>query len=678
MAEVLRELGGDLFQFNREGWKFGAVLRQRDLYQRQKMRIKQVDLYRDDIRDLFELTVGKMDKYVIVCLVMLSITMELFFKGRNPVGTPSWLFWSWAICTSGAMLYLLMSIWLALHASISAQTFSVRCLTQWLRLPIPSAEEIAKGAAKLEEYEKTGATSLLRVPVLGKADELANGLADTNTQGTTTHDLTTDWQLFTSHFNLFNRLHRKWQGYEAYSRVCMCLGMNHFLAAMSYFSLAVYALELQSPWAGWAFVTIFQGSALLHARLNLNLTFSETTLMIALVMIPSMFLSIAVAVTMTSPISGGIDHTKYDLAPCLFACVGILGHIGWIIFFLIQTKSDINGLPVKFSTVWCIDVLGFGMETLREVQEPVGKATYTARLPGYTKDGPRNIFELGNKVGVEEVVIDDPSSDAAEEEVVAETKESRKRSRLPWVVFKIGSFFTVVLWVIALAQTLMIPLGVDTGIGDVTARRLLAIPAEFARPRRVTVPSDMKSARGFSDTLIASERRVFNTATGEMVKCEAPSHSIFHGIAGTEKRLLALLRETSAVVDCRSGRIISTPQGKLDAIASRETASGDFDLYAFSEGHIKYLDRQHKVWVPVKDSIDRCSAGCSLGIRGHDEMVVVLNQKTQKIDKYDISSGEFIGSVSVASPKVVWTHVSGRKLLGIHKTGKYRVIGNFS
>lgn len=346
-------------------------------------------------------------------------------------------------------------------------------------------------------------------------------------------------------------------------------------------------------------------------------------------------------------------------------------------FFLIQTKSDINGLPVKFSTVWCIDVLGFGMETLREVQEPMGKDTYTTRLPGYTKDGPRNIFELGNKVG-EEDVIDNPSSDPAVSDLVPETKESRKRSRLPWVVFKIGSFFTVVLWVIALAQTLMIPLGVDTGIGDVTARRLLGISDQFSRPRRLNFPSDMKSVRGFSDTLIASERRIFNTATGEVVKCESPSDSIFHGIAGTPKRPLALLRETSAVVDCRSGRIIPTPQGKLDAITSRETASGDFDLYAFSEGHIEFLDRLHEVWVPLIHSRDRCSGGCSLGIRGDDEMVVVLNQKTQKIDKYDISSGEFIESVSVASPRVVWTHVSSSKLLGIHKTGKYRVIGNFS
>ena len=77
MADSLIDAGAEVFNYNREGWKFGAQLRQRDLYQRQKMRIKQVDLYREDMRDLFDLTVGKMDKYVIVCIVLLALVMEL-------------------------------------------------------------------------------------------------------------------------------------------------------------------------------------------------------------------------------------------------------------------------------------------------------------------------------------------------------------------------------------------------------------------------------------------------------------------------------------------------------------------------------------------------------------------------------------------------------------------------
>ena len=672
MAELLGEVGGDLFTYNREGWKFGAELRQRDLYQRQKMRIKQVDLYRDDIRDLFDLTVGKMDKYIIVCLVMLAITMELFFKGRNPIGTPSWLFWCWSICTAGAMLYLLMSIWLALHASISAQTFSVRCLTQWLRLPIPSPEEIAKGAAHFEEFEESGTESLLRVPVLGKASEKASGLDGTNTLNPTHRDLTTDWQLFTSHFNLFNHLHRKWQGYEAYARVCMGLGMNHFLAAMSYFSLAVYALDLQSPWAGWAFVAIFQGSALMHARLNLNLTSKETIAMISLVMVPSLCLSVAVAVTMTAPGSGGIDATKYDVAPCLFACVGILGHIGWIIFFLIQTKSDVNGLPVKFSTVWCIDVLGFGMETLREVQEPVGKPTYTTRLPGYSKDGPKNVFEVRNDQTEEE------TPDPLVAELVPESPESRKRSKLPWVVFKIGSSFTVVLWLFALIQTIVIPFGVDTGIGPVTspisARRLM----EGVRSvRSLPLPAGMTSVRGIiSDRLVADEFSIHDLSTGLPVACSLPSRALIHGLTGSVSRPVVLTRETSAIVDCMSGRIVESPvAGKLDAVALRSLPPGNSEIFAISDGMLKYLalDSTNPEWISIKGTEGMYMAGCSLGFNS-DEMIVVFDPRTQRLDMYDVASGDKVQSVTVRQEEYVWTHSDGTSITGVSRTGKYRVI----
>lgn len=455
MAEVLGEVGGELFSYNREGWKFGAELRQRDLYQRQKMRIKQVDLYRDDIRDLFDLTVGKMDKYVIVCLVMLGITMELYYKGRNPVGTPSWLFWCWSICTAGAMFYLLMAIWLALHASISAQTYSVRCLTQWLRLPIPSPKEVADGATKLEKYETEG--KLLRVPVFGgKGDDKSNGVLGTNTQQDTRHDLTTEWQLFTSHFTLFNVLHRMWQAHESYARVCMCIGMNQFLFAMSYFSLAVYAIELGTPWSGWAFTAMFQAAAVLHARLNLNMSSKENMAMISLLVLPTVFLSVAVAVVMTGN-STNMEKTQYDLGPCSLAGVGIVGHIAWVLFFLYQTKSDNNGLPVKFSTVWCIDVLGFGVETLREVQEPVGKETYASRLPGYHRGGPANAYGDGTH-RFDNITLQPNNPDIPVEPgaggLMPDSADFIARTNFPWKAFKMGSALSILLWVIALAHTI--------------------------------------------------------------------------------------------------------------------------------------------------------------------------------------------------------------------------------
>ena len=651
MADLIGEAGGDLFQYNREGWKFGAEMRQRDLYQRQKMRIKQVDLYREDIRDLFDLTVGKMDKYVIVCLVMLSITMDLFYKGRNPVGTPSWLFWCWSICTAGSMLYLLMSIWLALHASISAQTFSVRCLTQWLRLPIPSPEEIIKGAALLEEYESAGTESLLRVPVFGKGTEKGTGLAGTNPAKTLQRDLTTDWQLFTSHFELFNKLHRNWQGYEAYARVCMCLGLNHFLAAMSYFSLAVYALELESPWTGWAFVIIFQSSALLHARLNLNLTASESMLMIALVIIPSLFLSIAVAITMTG--------SKFALEPTVFACVGILGQIAWIGFFLYQTKSDVNGLPVKFSSIWCIDVVGFGKETLREVQEPVGKSTYAEKLPGYSKTkAPSNNYNIGPGDGEMDL---DPG-DAA-----PEPAEIQKRSKLPWRLFTIGNFFTVILWLFALAQTVTIPFGIDTGTGS-TSRRLSSLT-------KTEVEFPVLSVRGLiGDSVLADEWTLRNIFTGEKINCSLPSNTVIRTISGSIKNPFVLSRSTSGIWDCARNRFVESP---IDGSEIFSMAIRNGEIFCLKSDGIHFLasDLKEPQWIPLPSSQTRTyHNGCSMGIHSEDDVLVVLDPDSQRIDRYDVSSGDFLDQRNLKHQHFHWTHTSGDALVGSVKGSNFKRI----
>lgn len=65
MAEFAKEAGGELFSYNRENWKFNNELRQKNLYQQQKMRVRQVDLYREDLHDLFGLTIGKMDNYAV-------------------------------------------------------------------------------------------------------------------------------------------------------------------------------------------------------------------------------------------------------------------------------------------------------------------------------------------------------------------------------------------------------------------------------------------------------------------------------------------------------------------------------------------------------------------------------------------------------------------------------------
>ena len=117
------------------------------------MRVEQVKLYRDDIRDLFNLVVGKMNNYYLVNTLALGFSLGFYYEGRVPPSIPSWLFYLWTMALASAIVFLFLSVWFAVHASVVAQMFSTRLLTQWLRLPVPGPDQVDAGAPKLEEFE---------------------------------------------------------------------------------------------------------------------------------------------------------------------------------------------------------------------------------------------------------------------------------------------------------------------------------------------------------------------------------------------------------------------------------------------------------------------------------------------------------------------------------------------
>jgi hypothetical protein len=378
----------ELFNYNRENFKFNKELRQKKLHMHQNMRIRQVLLFREDLKDLFELTIGKMDSYMMVNVLLLGITAEMYFKGRAPLDVPGWLFWYWGISLGGAFFFLLYSTWLALHASVHAQTYMARCLSQWLRLPVPSIEEINAAAARLEEYEKSSLIDFVRPPVVVPD-------VDKDAKQQIMHkDLSTHWNEFSEHFTLFNSLHTKWQSHEAYARVAMCFGTNMLLSALSYFSLSYYAVDYEDPWIGCVFVVLATMAQIIHLRMSLSLTEAEHYLQMILVLLPPACVATAAAMsTHVDPITG-VVHVP--TAATILACAGYFFQFMWILFFLRQTNHDDDGLPMKFSTVWCLDILGLGLETIRDIEEP------QVDFPGFIqpssdfRDRPLNTFDASH------------------------------------------------------------------------------------------------------------------------------------------------------------------------------------------------------------------------------------------------------------------------------------------
>ena len=322
------------------------------------MRVAQVKLYRDDLRELFDLTIRKMDSYLIFNALLLLFTGGLFYEGRLPQGTPAWLLWLWTMSLGSAFFFLSLAIWFAIHASITAQTFQVRLLTQWIRLPIPSAQDIHAVSGAATDFEETRAKDMLRVPGLAnkrdqfncteKYPDVPNELLKS--------DLVEDYTLFVEHFYLFRDLQKHWQGFDAYARIGMVVGTNMLLSAFSYTSLAYYLMSFMN-WGGLVFPLILTGFQLIHIKINLrDVTRGELVTIALLVVLPVLLAAVAgiQSVLQKNTFFGNI------LSPIIFAASGC-----WIVFLVLLGSEDDGGLPCRFVTVGSIDVLGLDEDEAR-------------------------------------------------------------------------------------------------------------------------------------------------------------------------------------------------------------------------------------------------------------------------------------------------------------------------
>merc|ERR1719428_548566 len=100
------------------------------MHQVQNMRVQQASLHREDLRDLFGLTISKMDSYMTVNTLQLGFCISLYYDGRLSDGCPSWLFGIHAITLGSAFFFIILSLMFSVHASVSAQALAVSVLIQ--------------------------------------------------------------------------------------------------------------------------------------------------------------------------------------------------------------------------------------------------------------------------------------------------------------------------------------------------------------------------------------------------------------------------------------------------------------------------------------------------------------------------------------------------------------------
>jgi len=364
MAEwVVGGIGLSLFSYNRKNFMFDSEQHIRRDYQGWNMNIKRFELFREDVRDLVGLTVSKMDNYMIIGTLQLGFSVRFFCEGKPLQGIwPSWLIGMWAIANIGAFTFFLLSMWLAMHASIASHSFGVRMLTQFVRLPLPTREQLDASRARAEDFEAKGASDFCRLPVLRQQlrrlnATMANETAAEQGDGQQANVASQDSSVVNlEHIELYRQAQANWQAYDAYARVCLALGTNQLLRALGVYCLGLLVIELQTPVAAYCCILILDAGAVLVVVLDVYQNRWMLKVAGALITAPSLLSALAVSLT---SFKTGLSAKLFARLLTPLAYLGQCGWLAWMMVLAAPERPNSTALPTKFRSVLYLDVFGW-------------------------------------------------------------------------------------------------------------------------------------------------------------------------------------------------------------------------------------------------------------------------------------------------------------------------------
>mmetsp|Transcript_159844 Transcript_159844/g.298050 ORF Transcript_159844/g.298050 Transcript_159844/m.298050 type:complete len:980 (+) Transcript_159844:152-3091(+) len=383
-------LGKAAFDYNRENFMNDREMRQNLHFKVMKMRVTQSELWREDVRDLVSLTEYKMHIYLLTNVLILGFAIILWTEGKMGNGTPHWLMVGNIISIAGAFMFLLLSIWLAMHAAVTAQSYEVRLRTQMVRLPIPSWQEIESCRTYGSQFEQTEARQAFRVPFLmGKQEKLVKGLCASpeatsdaprgdesatlgEANGERPSAFADPWGLERGgedikglgcslasqvadlrHVKLSRQAAAQWQTYDAFARISMSIGAQHLMFAMLYYVLGYMLVEVGCKIAATYGAVMFTVMAETIVKLDMSLSSLELRLAQILLAIGPFFSTVAA-------------HLWWDYATWsaeFLIPIAFLAHGAYLtlVAALCRVRVQGNGalLPVAFRSVLYLDVFGW-------------------------------------------------------------------------------------------------------------------------------------------------------------------------------------------------------------------------------------------------------------------------------------------------------------------------------
>lgn len=190
-AAALTTLGagylGSFWGYNRECYQFDRTMQQAAQHQRQSMRKEWVFLFRDDINQMVNLTITRMDNYILLNSLEMALLFAILGEGTQLAEEmPTFSAWVLQVSFAGATAFLLLSTWLCVHASLTAHACGVSILLQSKQVrDLATGPEIDRTRFRLQDFEQADWDAQLRVPFSRRVKNVVGTTSGTTTGSTT-------------------------------------------------------------------------------------------------------------------------------------------------------------------------------------------------------------------------------------------------------------------------------------------------------------------------------------------------------------------------------------------------------------------------------------------------------------------------------------------------------------
>mmetsp|Transcript_22545 Transcript_22545/g.70882 ORF Transcript_22545/g.70882 Transcript_22545/m.70882 type:complete len:876 (-) Transcript_22545:111-2738(-) len=276
-------VGVGLFSYNRGNYMMDQKLHFGRYTAGLNMAIAQTGQYRQDITQLTNLTCTRMDVYHSIAAMTATILTALFCPGRLGLHTPpppGWLMGLFMVNLAGCYLYLGLTMWLCMHASLRADSALTHMLTRFVRLPIPSQGMIDSARAYLSSFEQQPLSEAFRIPFMrhrymassseGPYNEDMELDPDAQSRTRHGHDVPAWYRKEKAidhdepmesmlprnarssapeHFEVYREIQNEWWPYDVYSRLSIFLAFMHLTHCWTYMQIGHHMTETRSVFA---------------------------------------------------------------------------------------------------------------------------------------------------------------------------------------------------------------------------------------------------------------------------------------------------------------------------------------------------------------------------------------------------------------------------------------------